>query len=73
MKHKQVLAFYIRLSHEDLFKASGGLTRVPASAISVTYSTIHTAAGRICPAMRLLNLWMMVILAPISTVLLFRR
>lgn len=23
MKHKQVLAFYIRLSHEDLFKASG--------------------------------------------------
>lgn len=28
MKHKQVLAFYIRLSQEDLFKASGAVKQI---------------------------------------------
>lgn len=45
MKHKQVLAFYIRLSHEDLFKASGEVDE--SASVSHQRDLLHyTYSGR---------------------------
>lgn len=50
MKHKSVLAFYIRLSQEDFFKASGEIDESASIShqrdlLRYTYSSRHDLSG----------------------------